>query len=87
MAASVLSHHTFELLENIIFNLPKDLEKLSELEIQKKMLANVRALRISSLVKPPENELKKVLCNIKTTTQTLIEKICSPSGKKNYFIC
>lgn len=84
MAASVLSHHTFELLESVIFNLPNDLEKLGELETEKRMLSNLRALKICSLIKPPVNELKIVLNNIKTAAQTLLDKICpSSSGKKN----
>lgn len=83
MAASVLSHHTFELLENVIFNLPKDLEKLGELETEKRMLSNLRALKVCSLIKPPVNELKIVLNNIKTAAQNLLDKICpSSSGKK-----
>lgn len=76
MAASVLSHHTFELLESVIFNLPNDMEKLSELETEKRMLSNLRALRVCSLVKPPVQELKVILNDIKTATQNLIEKIC-----------
>jgi len=87
MAASVLSHHTFELLENVIFNLPKDLEKLGELETEKRMLSNLRALRVCSLVKPPVQELKVVLSNIKTEAQKLLDKICpSSSGNQIYFI-
>jgi len=82
MAASVLSHHTFELLESVIYNLPNDLEKLSELETEKRMLSNLRALRVCSLVKPPVQELKVVLNNIKTAAQKLIDKMCpSTSGK------
>lgn len=82
MAASVLSHHTFELLESVIFNLPNDLEKLGELETEKRMLSNLRALRVCSLVKPPVHELKVVLNNIKTATQNLLDKVVcsSPSG-------
>lgn len=82
MAASVLSHHTFELLESVIYNLPNDLEKLGELETEKRMLSNLRALRVCSLVKPPVQELKVVLNNIKTAAQKLIDKMCpSTSGK------
>jgi len=87
MAASVLSHHTFELLESVIFNLPNDLEKLGELETEKRMLSNLRALRVCSLVKPPVQELKVVLSNIKTEAQKLLDKICpSSSGNQIYFI-
>lgn len=83
MAASVLSHHTFELLESVIFNLPNDLEKLSELETEKRMLSNLRALRVCSLVKPPVDELKVVLSNIKTSAQNLLGKLSSSlSGKQ-----
>lgn len=83
MAASVLSHHTFELLESVIFNLPNDLEKLGDLETEKRMLSNLRALRVCSLVKPPVNELKVVLTNIKTALQKLLDKVCpSSSGKQ-----
>lgn len=82
MAASVLSHHTFELLESVIFNLPNDLEKLDELEIEKRILSNLRALRVCSLIKPPVHELKVVLNNIKTSAQNLLDEICpSSSGK------
>lgn len=83
MAASVLSHHTFELLESVIFNLPNDLEKLGELETEKRMLSNIRALRICSLVKPPAQELRVVLNNIKMAAQNLIDKVSSP-GKEIY---
>lgn len=86
MAASVLSHHTFELLESVIFNLPNDLEKLGELETEKRMLSNLRALRVCSLVKPPVQELKVVLSNIKTTAQNLIDKVCPLSSGNKYFI-
>lgn len=87
MAASVLSHHTFELLESVIFNLPNDLEKLGELETEKRMLSNLRALRVCSLVKPPVQELKVVLSNIKMAAQKLLDKICpSSSGKQIYII-
>lgn len=87
MAASVLSHHTFELLESVIYNLPNDLEKLGELETEKRMLSNLRALRVCSLVKPPVQELKVVLNNIKTAAQKLIDKMCpSTSGNYMYFI-
>lgn len=87
MAASVLSHHTFELLESVIFNLPNDLEKLGELETEKRMLSNLRALRVCSLVKPPVPELKVVLSNIKTAAQKLLDKVCpSSSGNQIYFI-
>jgi len=86
MAASVLSHHTFELLESVIFNLPNDLEKLGELETEKRMLSNLRALRVCSLVKPPVQELKVVLSNIKMAAQKLIDKICpSSSGNQIYY--
>lgn len=85
MAASVLSHHTFEILENILFNLPNDLEKLCELETEKRMLSNLRALRVCSLLKPA-NELKAVLINIKTAVEDLLEKISLlSSGKKILF--
>lgn len=85
MAASVLSHHTFELLESVIFNLPNDLEKLGELETEKRMLSNLRALRVCSLVKPPVQELKVVLSNIKMAAQKLLDKICpSSSGNQIY---
>lgn len=80
MAASVLSHHTFELLESVIFNLPNDLEKLSEPETLRRMLSNLRALRVCSLVKPPAQELEVVLSNIKTTAQNLLDKICPSSS-------
>lgn len=80
MAASVLSHHTFELLESVIFNLPNDLEKLGELEIEKRMLSNLRALRVCSLVKPPVQELTVVLSNIKTAAQNLLNKVCLSSS-------
>jgi len=87
MAASVLSHHTFELLESVIFNLPNDLEKLGELETEKRMLSNLRALRVCSLVKPPVQELKVVLSNIQMAAQKLIDKICpSSSGNQIYII-
>lgn len=83
MAASVLSHHTFELLESVIFNLPNDLEKLGELEIEKRMLSNLRALRVCSLIKPPVHELKVVLNNIKMAAQNLLAKFFpSSSGKQ-----
>lgn len=85
MAASVLSHHTFELLESVIFNLPNDLEKLSDLETEKRMLSNIRALRICSLVKPPVQELKVVLNNIKTAAQNLIDKVSLSSSGKEIF--
>ncbi|XP_050545386.1 ubiquitin carboxyl-terminal hydrolase 34 [Daktulosphaira vitifoliae] len=82
MAASVLSHHTFELLESIIFNLPNDLEKLGELETEKRMLSNLRALQVCSLVKPPVQELKAVLNNIKISAKNIITKIInSKTGK------
>ncbi|KAL4111819.1 hypothetical protein QTP88_015704 [Uroleucon formosanum] len=83
MAASVLSHHTFELLESVIFNLPNDLEKLGELETEKRMLSNLRALRVCSLVKPPVQELKVVLSNIKMAAQKLLDKICPSSSGEN----
>lgn len=86
MAASVLSHHTFELLESVIFNLPNDLKKLEELEIEKRMLSNLRALRVCSLVKPPVQELRVVLNNIQTAAQNLIDKICPSSSGNKYFI-
>jgi len=83
MAASVLSHHTFELLESVIFNLPNDLEKLGELEIEKRMLSNLRALRVCSLVKPPVHELTVVLSNIKMAAQNLLDKLCLSSSEGN----
>lgn len=86
MAASVLSHHTFELLESVIFNLPNDLEKLGELETEKRMLSNLRALRVCSLVKSPVHELTVVLSNIKMAAQSLLDKLClSSSGKEIFF--
>jgi len=87
MAASVLSHHTFELIESVIFNLPNDLEKLVDIDIEKRMLSNLRALKVCSLVKPPVNELKVILSNIKTSVQSLLDNICpSSSGKFKKFV-
>lgn len=83
MAASVLSHHTFELLESVVFNLSNDLDKLDDLETEKKMLSNLRALRVCSLVKPPVQNLKVVLGKIKKSAQDLLDEVF-PSSSGTY---
>lgn len=84
MAATVLSHHTFELLESVTFNLPADIDKLDNLEVEKRMLSNLRALRVCSLAKPPVNDLKAILINIKIATQNLLDKMCRSSSSGKY---
>lgn len=84
MAATVLSHHTFELLESVIFNLPADIDKLDDLEVEKRMLSNLRALRVCSLAKPPINDLEAILIRIKTSTENLLDKICPSSSSGKY---